>query len=249
MTILAIANVVAAFAAASVAAWALWEMRVTSFRSRWDFPKTTSLILFAVAAVLDSPWRVLSEQSFALTGRSYFFAAVGHCCYLAGGAAGLKYVYLRLLPDEAIGPLMRRRLVPLVMIAVAIMAVSFSATPLTVSLSADHLYLVRPDGWLMVYWITFYGALTAMLLAGMYGLNRMRSDPRSVKLEWLLTALGMGVLSAVLSLVGLAVGHLDSVRLFAGPLAYAAIAVGAVAVVLSWRHRLSSMMRPDDDSV
>ena len=241
--------VVAAFAAAAVAVWAAWEMRVSFFQSRWDSPKTTALVLFAVAAVLDSPWRLLSEQSLPLAGRYYFLAAVGHLCYLAACAAGLKYIYLRLLPDEATGLLMRRRIVPLVMIAVAILAVSFSATPLTASLSADHLYLVRPDGWLTIYWFTFYGALTLMLLAGMYGLNRLRADPRSVKLGLLLTALAMGVLASVLRMVGLVIGYPESVGVYAWSLGHGAIAVGAVAVVQSWRHRLSAMMRPDGDSV
>jgi hypothetical protein len=243
MKILAIANIVAVL----VAAWAAWELRLTTFRSRWDSPKTTALILFVLAAILDSPWRVMSEASFSYTGRFYFFTVIGHICYLAACASGLKYIYLRLLPDAAIGPFVRRRLVPAVFIASAIMVVAFTASPLTASLSADHLYLVHPDGWLKLYWLTFYGTLTSILLAAMYGLNRLRSDPRSVQLKLLLTSLGLGAMSAVVSGVGLLNGHGESVRLFAWPLTYAAIALGAVAVVLSWRHRVWTMLQPRDD--
>jgi Kef-type K+ transport system membrane component KefB len=243
MQILLTANIVAVL----VAAWATWELRLTTFRSRWDSPKTTALILFMLAAVLDSPWRAMSEASFSYTGRFYFFTVIGHVCYLAACASGLKYIYLRLLPDAEIGPFVRRRLVPAVFVASAIMVVTFTASPLTASMSSDHLYLVRPDGWLTIYWLTFYGTLATILLAGMYGLNRLRADPRSVQLNLLLTSLGLGALSAVISLVGLLSGHGESVRLFAWPLAYAAIAVGAVALVLSWRHRVGTMLQPRDN--
>lgn len=242
MKILIIANLVAVL----VAAWATWELRLTTFRSRWDSPKTTALILFILAAVLDSPWRMMSEASVSLTGRFYFFAVIGHVCYLAACASGLKYIYLRLLPDAAVGPFVRRRLVPAVFLAAAIMVVAFSASPLTSSLSADHLYLVRPDGWLKLYWLTYYGTLTTILAFGMYGLNRLRADPRSVMLNLLLTSLALGASSAVVSGVGLLSGNAQSVRLFAWPLAYAAIAVGAVALVLSWRHRVWAMLQQRD---
>lgn len=243
MKILAVANIVAVL----VAAWAAWELRVTAVRSRWDSPKTFAVILFGAAALLDSPWRMMSEASFSLTGRYYFFAVIGHIFYIAACASGVTYIYLRLLPDAAIGPFVRRRLIPAVGCASAVMVVAFVASPLTSSLSADHLYLVRPDGWLKVYWLTYYGTLTAMLLVAMYGLNRLRADPRSVMLKLLLTALALGVLSSLVSVVGLLNGHNESARLLAWPLGYAGIAVGAVAVVIAWRHRVWSMLRPRDE--
>lgn len=242
MKILTLANAVAVL----VAAWAVWELRLTTFGSRWDSPKTTALILFGLGAVLDSPWRLMSEASYGLTGRFYFFAVIGHVCYLAACASGLKYIYLRLLPDAAIGPLVRKRLVPGVVAASAIMVLAFVASPLTSTLSADHLYLVRPDGWLKLYWFTYYATLTTILVAAMYGLNRLRADPRSVMLKLLLTSLALGTLSAVISGWGVLAGHAESVRMFSWPIAYSAIAVGAVAVVLSWRHRVWTMLRPRD---
>lgn len=243
MKILVIANIVAVL----VAAWAAWELRLTTFRSRWDSPKTMALILFALAAVLDSPWRLMSEASFSLTGRFYFLSVIGHICYLAACASGVKYIYLRLLPDAAIGPFVRRRLIPAVAGASAVMVVAFVASPLTSSLTADHLYLVRPGGWLKLYWLTFYGTLITILLVAMYGLHRLRADPRSVMLNLLQASLALGTLSAALSAVGLFTGHNETARLYAWPLTYAAIAVGAVAVVIAWRHRVWSMLRPRDD--
>lgn len=242
MKILAVANAVAVL----VACWAAWELRLTTFASRWDSPKTAALLLFVLAAVLDSPWRLMSEASYSLTGRFFFFTVVGHVCYLAACASGLKYIYLRLLPDAAIGPLVRKRLVPAVAGAAAAMVIAFTASSRTASLSADHLFLVRPDGWLRLYWLTFYATLTTILLVAMYGLNRLRADPRSVMLKLLLTSLALGALSAVISGWGVLAGHAESVRLFAWPIAYSAIAVGAVAVVLSWRHRVWTMLRPRD---
>lgn len=240
MKILVIANVVAVL----IAAWAAWELRVTAFRSRWDSPKTVALILFVVAALLDSPWRMLLEESLSLTGRYYFFAVVGHVCYLTACASGVTYIYLRLLPDVAIGPFVRKRVVPAVAAAAAVMVVSFVASPPTSELTADHLYLIHPDGWLALYWSVFYGTLTGLLLIAIYGLNRLRTDPRSVMVNLLIISLALGVLSILVSALGLVMGANESVRLFAWPIAYAAIAVGAVAVVVAWRHRVGSMLQP-----
>lgn len=243
MKILIIANIVAVL----VAAWAAWECRLTTFQSRWDSPKTAALILFALAAVLDSPWRTFSEVSFPLTGRYYVLTVVGHVCYLTACASGVKYIYPRLLPDAAIGPFVRRRLVPSVALAAAVMVIAFAASPLTASLTADHLYLIHPDGWLRLYWLTFYGTLTTILIVALYGVNRLRTDPRSVMLNLLMTSLGLGVLSVVVSALGLLTGNAESMRLIAWPITYAAIAVGAVAVVIAWRHRVWAMLRPTTD--
>lgn len=242
MKILIIANI----AAIVVAAWAVWEFRLTTLQSRWDAPKSTALVLFALGALLDSPWRAVSEASFEWTGRFYFFTVLGHICYLTACASGVKYIYLRLLPDAAIGRFVRRRMVPAVVLATAVMVVSFSLSPATASLSADHLYLVRLDGWLAVYWFTFYATLLAILITAMFGVHRLRSDPRSVMLNLLMTSLGLGALSVVASALGLLTDHAESVRLYAWPITYAAIAVGAVAVVIAWRHRVWSMLRPRD---
>lgn len=243
MQILVIANI----AAIVLAVWGVWEFRITSIRSRWDAPKSTALVLFAVGALLDSPLRVMSEASLSLTGRYYFFTVIGQICYLTACASGVTYIYLRLLPDEAIGPFVRRRLVPAVAFAAAIMVITFIASPRTASLSADHLYMVRPDSWLAAYWFTFYGTLLTILVIAMFGLNRLRTDPRSVMLNLLLTSLALGVLSVLASALGLVIGRNESMRLIAWPLTYAAIAVGSVAVVIAWRHRVWSMLRPPDD--
>lgn len=244
MNVLVAANLVAVV----VAAWAVWECRLTTFRSRWDSPKKTALLLFALAAVLDSPFRAVSAASFDWTGRYYFFMVVGHVCYLTAAASGVKYVYLRLLPDAAIGSFVRKRMVPLVTVAAIVMVVSFFASPQTSTLRADHLYLLRPDRWLTVYWLTFYTALSALLLAAMYGINRLRADPRSVMLSLLMTSLVLGEVSVIVSAVGLFSGHNATARLVAWPITYAAIAIGSVAVVIAWRRRVWSMLGPAQKS-
>lgn len=240
ITILVIANVLALL----IAVWAVWECRF-SFKSRWDAPRTMALVFFAFGVAVDSPWRVFSEVSFA--GRYYVLTVVGHICYLIAGALGNKFIYLRLLLDPAIGLFMRARIVPMVLIASTIMLVSFAASPSTSSVTADQLYLVRPDALLTVYWLTYYAMLIALFLMAMVGVNKLRTDPRSVMLNLLMASLALATVSSVASAWGILDGRNESTRLVAWPVAYAAISAGAVAVVVAWRHRVQSMLRPPRD--
>lgn len=239
MKIIAVANILAVV----TAVWAVWECRL-SFRSRWDAPKTSAIILFGLGAALDSPWPAVAAASHPLFGRYFFFTVIGHICYLAGSAFGIRFLYSRLLPDSEIGPFMRMRLAPVVVLSAVVMVVAFFSSPLTASITADYLYLVHPDEWLTVYWLTYYSALAVLLLVAIYGVNRLRTDPRSVMLNLLLAALALGVLSCVASGVGVATGQNGGIPLVAWPVAYVAIAAGSVAVALAWRHRVRQMVRP-----
>lgn len=237
MKILAIANVVVLL----IAVWAVWQCRF-SFRSHWDAPRTVALVFFALGVALDSPWRAFSEVSLA--GRYYTLTVIGHICYLIAGALGNKFIYIRLLPDTAIGPFMRTRIFPLILGAALVMVFSFGASPLTATMTADQLYLVRADGWLTVYWITYNTTLTVLFALGFYGVNRLRTDPRAVMLNLLLASLALAALSCVAGIWGVLAGLNEDVRLFAWPIAYAAIGTGSIAVVVSWRHRVKSMFNP-----
>ena len=241
MKILVIANVVVLL----IAVWAVWECRA-SFRSRWDAPRTMALVFFGLGVALDSPWRAFSEVQAPVLGRYYFLTVMGHICYLIAGALGNKFIYLRLLPDTAIGPFMRSRIVPMILGAATVMLVSFTASSATVSLTADQLYLVHPDGWLILYWLTYFAALIALFVIAMFGVNRLRTDPRSVMLSLLLAALALAALSCVAGAWGVLFDRSESTRLVAWPIAYAAIAGGAVAVVVAWRHRVDAMLRPPE---
>lgn len=238
MSIVVLANLIAV----AVAVWAVWELGLISLASRYDSSKSATLILFALGAALDSPLRVLGEASQSLTGRYYVLTVIGHICYLFAAASGVKYIYLRLLPEPDINLFVKVRAATPTLLAAAMMVVFFMSTPLPIAGGADHLYLVRPDGWLAAYWTTFYGTLTGLLVTAMYGVNRLRADPRSVMLNLLLCSLGLGVLSIVGSAVGLLTGRNEEVRHYAWPLTYAAIAVGSLAVVFAWRHRIRMML-------
>lgn len=237
MKILVLANV----AVLLIAVWAVWECRA-SFRSRWDAPRTLALVFFGFGVALDSPWRAFSEVSMA--GRFYVLTLIGHICYLTAGALGNKFIYLRLLPDAAIGPFMRTRIVPMILVAATIMVVAFAVSPSTSVLTADQLYLVHADGWLTLYWLTYYAALTSLFLVGVYGVDRLRTDPRSVMLNLLLVSLVLAALSCIASAWGIVDGRNEQTRLVAWPVAYLAIGAGSVAVVYAWRHRVKLMLQP-----
>lgn len=239
MTYLLIANV----AALAVAVWAIWACR-HSFRSRWDAPRTWALVFFALGAALDSPWRAFSEVSVG--GHHYVLTVIGHLCYLIAAGLGDTFIYLRLLPDPVVRGFVRRLIVPIIVVAGSVMVIAFAASPATASLSAPLLYLVRVDGWLTVYWLTYFGAVIALFGIGIFGVHRLRPDPRSVMLNLLQVALILAVVSAIASAWGILSGTNETTRLVAWPIVYVAISAGALAVVHAWRHRVRSMLRPPE---
>lgn len=239
MAALYLANVVVLV----VAGWALWERR-HSIHSRADAPITIGIALFALGAALDSPWPGVAAASYSLTGKFYLLMALGHISYIVGAGIGIKASFIRLMPDEYIGPFMRARVVPVVVIASTIMLVCITRSPLTSVMSVDHLYFAKPDLWLSGYWVAFIGALIALEGVSIYGGLHLRSDPRSVSVNFLITSQVVGIIGIMAIGFALVSGRWDTVRILVWPLAYAAIIGGAIAAVISWRHRISSMFTP-----
>lgn len=233
MSWLYVANVVVLV----VAAWALWERRLT-FQSRWDAPITWGIALYGLGAALDSPWPGVAAASYPLTGKYYLPMGFGHICYLAG-SVGIKSIYQRLLPDDAIDRFTRRFITIPIAAAAAVMLICLVASPVTSTMSEANLYLVRPDGWLQVYWATFLGTLMALTLVSMYGLTRLRLDDRSVMLNLLIASQVIGTLAALAIGVGVLTNHVEITGLMVWPFVYAGIIGGAVAAVVAWRHRIS----------
>lgn len=224
----------------AVAGWAVWERRLT-FGSRWDAPITVGIVLFGLGAVLDSPWPAAGAASLPLTGRYYLLMAAGHVCYLLGAAMGIKAAYQRLLSDEAIGPFLRERILAPIAATAVIMAVCIWVSPLSATMTVEHLYLAKPDGPMAVYWIAFLGGLAVLELISLYGASRLRCDPRSVMVNLLMASQAVGTLAIASIAVAVLTGHGAVARILVWPLAYAGIIGGSVAAVVSWRHRVRSM--------
>lgn len=219
-----------------VAAWAVWERRLT-FRSRWDAPITHGIVLYGLGAALDSPWPAVAAASFAWSGKYYLLTGLGHICYLCG-SVGIRSIYLRLLPDNAIDRFTRRFIMIPIAAAAAVMLACLIASPVTSTMPQPNLYLVPPDGYLRMYWVTFLGTLTGLAMVSLYGLARLRLDVRSVMINLLIGSQALGML-ACLS-IGFAV-LTDRVQIsgfLVWPFVYAGIVGGAVAAVAAWRHRL-----------
>ncbi|MBU3749716.1 MAG: hypothetical protein FGM52_04570 [Mycobacterium sp.] len=228
-----------------VAAWAVWARRLT-FRSRWDSSITYGIVLFGMGAALDSPWPGVATASYSLTGKYYLLMFVGQVCSLSGGAMGIRDLYQRLLPDNALEPFMRNWIAPMIGAASVVMLICLLSSPVTSTMPAQHLYLVRPDGWLTVYWIAFVGVFFALAVIAMFGANRLRADPRSVTATRQLLCLAVGSLAIVLVGFGIVTHRPEIPLLLVWPCAYAAIIGGAITAVTSWRHRLSSLFSSHD---
>lgn len=236
MAVLYLANIVAV----ALAAWSVWIRRDT-FHSRWDRANTAAIALIGIGAVLDSPWRGMAAASYDATGKFYLLNTLGHICYLTALGLSLESLYRRLLPDDDVVRFMKTRIAPLVVVAAVIMLVAVLMSPATSTMSAYHLYLVRPDGWLTLYWVTDLTTLLLLSLVSTYGLVRVRSAGRSPMVDLLVAGTAVGVLSGLAVTVGLLTS--DPQRLIptlVWPLCYLATAATAVAHAWAWRHRVSS---------
>lgn len=243
MTALHLANALAVL----TATWAVWVRR-HSFGSRWDAPITTGVVLYGVASALDSSWTSLAGVSFPLTGKYYLLAVIGHICYLAGTAAGLKSIYIRLLPDEHIDPFMKTRILPVVAIAAAVMLTCFAASPKTSTLTADYLYDVTPDNWLRAYFASFLLTFTGLLWMAVYGGFRLREAPDSGAAVPLLFTVSTGSIGCLTFLVAILTGHPGIITSLAWPVVFGATAVASVACAVFWRRRVARLTQAPSES-
>lgn len=221
----------------AVCLWAVWIRRDT-FGSRFDSTGTLAAVLFGAGSALDAPWWATAEALSSETGKFYVLKLLAGLCYITGAGLTVSVIYRRLLPDDAIGPFVRKWIGPLVISAGVVMVVCFLASDVTSTLSAVHPYLVRPDGWMTVYWLAHFGTTTALGVVASYGVYHLRRDPRSV---WLNVGLASLLTAAVFGgvAVGYAVitGHLRVLMLVGWLLTYAAFAVAAIGSALQWQHR------------
>ena len=242
MSFLAVVNAVVV----PVAAWALWVRRDPA-HSRWDRPISAGIALFAVGAVLDSPWAGAAAASFPITGKFYLLNCAGHISYLLGATRGLKAVAQRLMPDDAIGPFMRTRILTPVLLAAVVMLVCLLASPRTSEMPAANLYFVTPDGWLVAYWAVYFLTLTGLNAVAVNGAFRLRSGPRSSTHDLLVGATALGTLACWGFFAAIVTGQHGLIENLAWPGSQIAIIIGAIACALSWRHRraeLSERMNP-----
>lgn len=228
----------------AISAWSVWVRRLT-FGSRFDMPITVAVALFGVGAALDAPWPATVEASHPLTGRYYLIGVIAHLCYVAGAAIAVGAGYRRLLPDDAIGPFLRRVVYPIAGTAAAVMITAAALTARTATVSADHLYLLGPDGWLKLYWVAHFGATTLFGAIASYGALHLRRDPRAVWLNLTLASLALAAVAG--GLFGgwvVITGRTGPAWLVAWLLTYAAFAGAAVASALQWMRRRKMLLRP-----
>lgn len=220
------------------AGWAIWVRR-HSFGSRWDAGITIGVALYGLGSALESAWPAMSAASYPLTGKYYLLPVLGNISYLAGTAMGLKSFYVRLLPDAEIGRFMRTWILPVVAIAATMMLLCVVASPQTSTMPADYLYGVPLDGWLRVYFTTYFVSVTMLLWAAVFGGWRLRdgSSPGAV-IPLMLIAL-IGSLGCLWHLVTLLSGHgVPALALTGG---YLATTVTALACGVYWQRRVAAI--------
>jgi len=238
MTAVGIANV---FLLAYVV-WVIWERRLT-FGSRFDSPITIGAVLFGVGVGLTTPWPVVAGVQFPFTGKYLALIVIGQFCFLAAISFGIKAVYMRLLPDEAMRPFIRGRIAPLVAVGSVALVICFVGSwPLTVTGPGDHETFGSLDGWLAVSWLVYFGILALLGLILSYGVAKLRRDPRSVMHRFLLLSLVPASLSALL--IGYALVSKGDVNVWiaAWLINYAAFFGTTLSFVMQWRRRIRTLL-------
>ncbi len=244
MFALALANVVAV----SLAAWAVWVRRV-SIGAPWDVGITVGVALYGLGSTLESPWPQMAAASFALTGKYYLLPVLGNISYLAGTAIGLKSFYIRLMPDDEISPFMKTWIAPVVAVAAAAMLLCAIASPATSGMPAATLYGVPPDGWLRMYFITYFLSVTALLWAAIFGGWRLRRHPRPGAVVPLMVIAALGSLACLGHLVAiLTVGNHPLVAVLALGGGYLATAFTALVAGVFWRRRITDLLGPSAEA-
>jgi hypothetical protein len=234
MTALQLANVLAVTAAG----WALWVRR-HSFGSRWDGAITVGVALYGLGSALESAWPAVASASYPLTGKYYLLPVLGNISYLAGTAVGLKSFYVRLLPDAEIGRFMRTWIAPVVGLAASVMLLCTLVSPRTSTMPANYLYAVDLDGWLRLYFITYFVSATALLWAAVFGGWRLRDGANSGAVIPLMLIALVGSLACLGHLVATLTGHGAPALALAG--GYLATSVTALACGVYWRRRVNAM--------
>jgi hypothetical protein len=209
--------------------------------SQWDGPITAGIALFGLGAVLDSTWGLVAAVSFPLTGKFYLINAVGNVCYLLGATRGLKTVAVRLMSDDALKRFMKFRVMAPVLVASAFMLICVVRSPITSTMPAESLYFIKPDGWLVGYWLAYFLTLTGINSVAMYGAFVLRSGPRSLMHDPLVAATALGNLACWGFFAAIVTGQTWLVRNLNWPSAFLAIIAGAVALSIAWRHRVDEL--------
>lgn len=225
-------------AAVLAAGWALWVRR-HSFGSRWDWAITVGVALYGLGSVLESAWPEMSAVSYPLTGKYYVLPVLGNISYLAGTAVGLKSFYVRLLPDAEIGRFMRTWIAPVVALAATVMLLCILASPQTSMMSADYLYGVALDGWLRIYFTTYFASVTVLLWAAVFGGWRLRDGTGSGAVVPLMAIALVGSLACLGHLAALLSGHGVPALALAG--GYLATTVTALACGVYWQRRVAAI--------
>ncbi len=228
--------------AVSAAAWALWVRR-HSFGSKWDAGITVGVALYGLGSVLDSPWPVASAASQPLTAKYYLLPVLGHICYLAGTAVGLKSFYVRLLPDAEIGRFMKTWIVPVVAAAAAVMLLCAIASPVTSSMTAASLYGVHHDGWLRVYFTTYFVSVILLLWAALFGGVRLWRAPNSGAAVPLMGIALIGSVACLGHLIAILSSHNHAAPALALSGGYLATTVTALACGIYWHRRVTDLTR------
>lgn len=220
----------------AVSGWALWVRRA-AWHSPWDRPMNISIILQAVGTVVTSRAPGVRSVLESFFGREFVLLS-GPVAYAAALMFAILAVYKRLLSDRGIGPFMRTRVLwPVAAAWVVMISAFFLSASVRQNESGRFLYVMAArDPWLTVYQAVFLMTMLYLLIVVERGMSKLRDQvPDSFDICYLLWA-WMGILTAVVQIVGLFLDISIGVK-YGWPLADLAGSLMALGAGRSWLKR------------
>ncbi|WP_435673871.1 hypothetical protein [Mycolicibacter senuensis] len=226
------------FIAATLAliAYSSWIRRDTWW-SRWEVAASLALVLEGAALLLMSPWGApaIGPLLYRVLGAWNVQQMLGHFCLIVAVSANVYHMLVRLADPDQVRSIMRRHLMPPVLLGIGLMAPSY--------LLADQEYhpdmfaAASNDPWLTVYKLV--GSALVIYLSGYVSrlMLMLRKDPRAKSTIDLYLVSMTFATAACLIVVGAAWGG----RADAGPAIWACIclSVGTFAFgsARSWQAK------------
>lgn len=220
----------------------IWRQR-KGWRLRWTPAIWRSLAFQAGGFILCIPGQAdyIGRVLFALTGTAHLRDYFGHLCFMCAAADVVCAMMCRLVPQRELEARAARIERPTAVAALIMLIAILGTSNLSDQGHADF-FEVPLDGWLDVYWITYWAIIAYLLVYGMRLATVLRQDPQSRGAATMfLIADIIGVTSITLAVAVLILGMAVPDALLWATVSVASILVaGWVSRQLYHRHLASS---------
>lgn len=229
--------------------WSIWERRISLRSLPADRVMTLGCLLCGAGLLIfRAHW--VGALFREVAGTAYLHCYISHLLLLSAAGCQIFSAGCRLVPDDALGALMRRMDVPAATAAFAMLICIFSSDSARKYFGRDFcdFTAVPPDFWLRAYWLTYAAIGCYMLSFLVWLMLPLRQDPRSIATaDLFIVASAFGMISMLDRIAMLTPAHVDPHGHVARYGIHLCVGVAAVACAQSWRTRVRALRDPQRD--